>query len=249
VGIDRPYRRTCRQFVSGKYDGMTPRSYIHHPRFAKSPEHYIRAFLLIQKDLHTLFDYVEPADKNLECYSYRIHELLLRASIEVEANCKAILEENGYKTKARWDTRDYRKIEQSHRLSKYEVKLPIWSGNHNVRTPFAEWSGAGELSWYSAYNATKHNRQVDFERATFSQMLDGVSGLLALISSQFGTRDFGPGPELISAEMGGERFESSIGGYFRVRFPDDWAMADRYDFNWEKLSSSDPDPFQNFPYP
>lgn len=54
----------------------------------------MRAFLLVQKDLQELFDYVEPADKKLCCYSYRIHELLMRTCIEVKANCKAILSEN-----------------------------------------------------------------------------------------------------------------------------------------------------------
>ena len=66
------------------------------PRYAQDPEHYVRAYLLLQKDLEELFDYVEPSDQNLNCYSYRTHELLLRACVEVEANCKAILLENGY---------------------------------------------------------------------------------------------------------------------------------------------------------
>jgi hypothetical protein len=54
--------------------------------------------------------YVEPADKNLECYSYRIHALLLRACIELEANCKAILKENGYSKGGNWKIDDYKKI-------------------------------------------------------------------------------------------------------------------------------------------
>ena len=74
---------------------------------------YIRAFLLIQKDLLELFDYVEPADQNLDCYSYRIHELHMRACIEVEAHCKAILSENNYvnpdKSSEWWNVKDYRK--------------------------------------------------------------------------------------------------------------------------------------------
>jgi len=93
MAINRPYRRTCRQFVDGTYKGSL---YVKHPSFAQSPEHYVRAFLLILKDFQELFYYVEPADKNLSCYSYRIHALLLRACVEVEANCKAILKENGY---------------------------------------------------------------------------------------------------------------------------------------------------------
>jgi hypothetical protein len=67
-----------------------------HPKYAQSPEHYVRAFLMILNDLQEILDFVEPADQNLSCYSYRIHALLLRACIEVEANCKAILKENRY---------------------------------------------------------------------------------------------------------------------------------------------------------
>ena len=88
-----------------------------HPEFAESPEHYVRAFLLLQKDLHDLFDYVEPADTNLQCFSYRIHALLLRACVEVEANCKAILKENGYKRVGDWSMRDNRKIRDPSPLS------------------------------------------------------------------------------------------------------------------------------------
>lgn len=96
MGVKRPFRRTCRQFIDNSYANDGKSAYITHEKYAKSPEHYIRAFLLIQKDLHTLFDYIEPSDKNLKTYSYRIHELLLRTCVEIEANCKAILLENGY---------------------------------------------------------------------------------------------------------------------------------------------------------
>jgi hypothetical protein len=107
VSTTRPHPRTCRPFVGSDYAGSGRWIYIRHRRFALSPEHYIRAFLLIQKDLQELFDYVEPSDINLPCYSFRIHALLLRACVEVEANCKAILRENGYATKeGKWTMRD-----------------------------------------------------------------------------------------------------------------------------------------------
>ena len=77
MSISLPYRRTCRQLVDGSYANNGHGGYVTHPRYANDPEHYVRAFLLIQKDLIELFDYVEPADQNLVCYSYRIHELLL----------------------------------------------------------------------------------------------------------------------------------------------------------------------------
>src|SRR5688500_2528487 len=65
MGITRPYRRTCRQFVDGRYMEGGRWQYMVHPKFAQSPEHYVRAFLIILKDLQELFDYVEPSDKNL----------------------------------------------------------------------------------------------------------------------------------------------------------------------------------------
>jgi hypothetical protein len=69
MSVTRPYRRTCRQFVDGGYIEGGRAGYMRHPKFAQSPEHYVRAFLILLKDLQELFDYVEPADKNLDCYS------------------------------------------------------------------------------------------------------------------------------------------------------------------------------------
>ena len=91
MAITRPFFRTCRPFADGEYESEHS-AYIRHPLYAKSPEHYTRAFLLIEKDVQTLFDYVEPADQNLHCYSFRIHELLLRTCVEIEANFKAAAE-------------------------------------------------------------------------------------------------------------------------------------------------------------
>ena len=58
--ITRPYRRTCRAFWDGHYAEGGRWRYIQHPRFAQTPGHYIRAVLLLLKDLQGLFDYVSP---------------------------------------------------------------------------------------------------------------------------------------------------------------------------------------------
>jgi hypothetical protein len=249
MAITRPYRRTCRQFTNGSYSDSGKWMYVLHNKFAKSPEHFIRAFLLLQKDLHELFDYIEPSDKNCGCYSFRIHEMLMRICMEVEANCKAILFENGYSKSGDLNMNDYNKIELSHRLSSYKVKLPVWHGNGGVRQPFAAWSSGGSLSWYQAYNHTKHDRYGKFQEATFENMLDAMCGLVALLSSQFITEDFGPGNAYLCLEGNGRHdgMESAIGGYFRVKFPDDWPVSERYNFEWQTLRN-EPDPFQNFNY-
>jgi hypothetical protein len=59
---NRPFKRTCRAFVNGSYEEGGHWHYVYEAGFALSPEHYIRAFNIIQKDLLLLFDFVEPSD-------------------------------------------------------------------------------------------------------------------------------------------------------------------------------------------
>jgi len=245
--VNHPYRRTCRQFVNGSYTEGGRWQYMIHPKFAKAPEHYVRAFLLLLKDLQELFDYIEPADKNLLCYSYRVHALLLRACVEVEANCKAILKENGYSKSGDMNMGDYKKIDKTHLLSLYQVKAPNWSGTQGLRTPFLAWSTGGPLPWYQAYNTTKHDRHTEFEEATFGHLMDACCGVLVLLSAQFETNDFSPGNTLVAVGGPDDGMESGIGGYFRVKFPGNWPQDLRYDFDWQAIKN-DPDPFQTIDY-
>lgn len=243
--VNRPYYRTCRQFVDGHYSEGGRWQYMVHPQFAQTPEHYVRAFLLLLKDLRDLFDYIEPADINLQCYSYRIHALLLRACVEVEANCKAILRENGYQGLS---MKDYKKIEKTHFLSGYKVKAPNWTGEMAVRTPFGAWARGGSLPWYEAYNVAKHDRHDQFQAATFEHLIDASCGLLVLLSAQFESNDFTPGNTYLALQIGqNDGMKSGIGDYFRVGFPADWPMELRYDFDWQKLANEE-NPFQKFDY-
>lgn len=98
----KPYKRIARPFTDERIREGGLWEYFYHPEFAESPEHYVRAFLIILKDFQNLLDYIEPADKNLSTYSFRIHELLLRVCIEIEANCVAVLAENGYAKAGNW---------------------------------------------------------------------------------------------------------------------------------------------------
>jgi hypothetical protein len=242
--IDRPYRRIYRQFVNGKNSEW---AYVTHPKYANSPEQYIRAFLLLQKDLQLLFDYIEPADNNLKCYSYRVHELLLRACIEIEANFKAILFENGFTKRGDTNMDDYKKIETSHRLSSYQIIIPVWHGQGNIRTPFAAWKEGKPLPWYQAYNQTKHDRHEAFSMATFENMLDAVCGLVIVLSSQFWTHEFSASDMLLSWDGPDDSTEFAIGGYFRIKFPSDWPEEHRYNFKWQELKTEE-DPFVSFDY-
>jgi hypothetical protein len=245
VSIPQPFHRNYRGFKPSNNSGYSSGAYIKHREYAVNAEHYVRAFLLIQSDLQAIFEYLEPSDECRSAYSYRIHALMMRTCIEVEANFKAILEENTFTPRGRFpNMTDYRKVDVTHHLSSYEVMLPIWSGTPPILNPFAEWraergravNGGVALPWYQAYNTSKHDRHVEFKKANFENLVMAVAGLLVLISSQFRNEDFSAGPVLLATE--GHYFhsmEASTGSLFRIKYPDDWADDELYDFDWQTL--------------
>jgi len=243
-----PYKRTCRQFVDGSYTNSGQWKYIHDKDFAESPEHYVRAFELIQKDLIHLFSYVEPSDKNLDTYSFRIYELFFRTCVEIEANFKAILRENGYQKQIdKLNISDYKRINKSHRLSSYWVKIPYWSGEQDTIVPFEKFSlcdgndskKESTPDWYNAYTSVKHNRLANFEQANLKNLMNAVCALVVVLSSQFCCEDFSPRATLMACEGTDDGFDSATGSYFRVRFPNDWAEDELYDFSSASLTYDD----------
>ena len=248
--ITKPFKRNFRKMHPGPNSGYSQWGYIVDHEYAQSPEHYTRAFLMIQEDLRRLFEYIEPCDQNLNTHSYRIYELFVRTCIEIEANFKAIFQENIYsKAESKWNITDYRLINQTHHLDDYHVTVPIWTGIQNTFKPFVEWkSPEGHLSWYQAYNECKHNRQHNFQQATFSNLLKSVSGLLVLLSSQFQNESFAPGtPAIGFVDEGYYEGSFGLGDFFIVKYPDNWNEDELYDFDWSILKT-EPERFQKINY-
>lgn len=246
MAVTKPYRRTCRQFLNGSYSEGGKWMYPLHPAFARDKEQYVRAYLLLQNDLLELFEYVEPSDLNLPSHSFRTHGLLMRTCIELEANWKAILRDNNYSRAGDWNRSDYRKIDRTHLLSGYEVKVPNWRGNSGTFKPFGAWASGSALTWYDAYNSAKHDRHSQFQDANLENLLGAFTGLAATLPAQFYTNDFQPVG--IGTEVGGppSGWDTAIGGFFWVKFPQ-WPMSERYDFEWQTLKSQ-ADPFQDLTF-
>jgi hypothetical protein len=253
MGLAKPYYRTARQFADGSYTNGGCWRYVAHHDFAARPSHYVRAFELLQDDLKELFKFVEPSDANLETYSFRTLEILLRASVEVEANCKAILSANTYAKKQNLNMSDYAKLEFSHYLSEYKVRMPYWSGNMSIRQPFKSWasttgsSGQKPLDWYQRYNSSKHDRAGALSDATLEAVIDAVAGVFVLLTAQFLHIDFAPGASLLAIHGVNDGFKDGLGGYFRVAYPPNIPMSQRYDFDWDQVAAAG-DPFERFDY-
>lgn len=231
MGISKPFHRNYREMLNEHNTG-----YILDQDYAKSTEHYIRSFLLIQDDILKLFQFIEPSDINLQTYSFRIYELYMRICIEIEANFKAIFKENKYSIPERnWNIKDYKKINATHHLDGYKVTFPIWTGTNNIFQPFIEWQSSDNLSWYKDYNACKHNRASEMSKANLDNLLKSFSALFVLLSSQFYNESFSPGDTFLA--LGGAGYYNGkfgIGGYLMIEFPS-WAEEEKYDFNWNLL--------------
>jgi hypothetical protein len=246
--VTRPYYRTVRSFVESTNSSWSAWQYMRHPAYAESPQRFIQGYLMIQKDLMRILEFVEADDRNESVFGYRIHELLMRACVEAEANFKAILKANSFTLSHRWTIRDYSRIDHSHRLSDYQVLLPIWLGSKNEFSPFGAWKDNKLLPWYEAYNASKHDRHESLVVANLEMLVQAIGGLVVLLTSQFGTEDYSGSPDVLSLEGPSvHKYEPSLGGLFRVDYPRDWLPHQLYDFDWQNLIDL-PDPFQKFNY-
>lgn len=257
MSVKKPYHRNFRQFADGPNSGYSSWAFIEDKDYAIAPEHYTRAFLMIQEDLLKLFEYVEPADGNLSTFSFRIHGLLVRTCIEIEANFKAILRENIFnptkkdgspKPENCWSIRDYKRVNKTHHLDAYSIQIPIWRGQNDMFRPFCGWKNGGILTWYQAYNESKHDRLEKFKAANFENLLNAVAGLVVLLSSQFNSVDFSSGPTAMAlATDTYYRGQAAIGGFFRIQFPADWSDDEKYDFDWSELKKEE-NKFQRIDY-
>lgn len=251
--LDKPFHRNYRPVK----ENCNTRYIVDHD-YANNPLQYTRGFISIQNELKSLFEYIEPADKCLETYSYKIQQLLIRTCVEIESNFKAILRENIYNPKThdgkdipekQWKMTNYGIINKTHHLDEYVVRLPYWNGNQNMFKPFFGWKKEKnyKLKWYDAYNLCKHNRAENFPQANFENLLNAVSALLIVLSSQFGKESFMPGIDFLEIQT--DSYYSgdfALGDFFLIEYPR-WKENEMYDFDWNELKKNE-DRFNKIDY-
>jgi len=254
--LTHPYRQIVRPGPEGHYTRSGCSAYIGDERYADEPRAFVRTYLLLEKDLHELFEFIEPADSNQAAYSMRTQILLTRACIEVEANAKSILAANKFDSikQKDWTMRNaYFRLQASHHLAAYRVRIPDWRGAAQVRQPFKAWSGDeyAPLPWYRGYNRAKHDRAGALHEASFERLVDAVCGCLVLITAQFLNEDFSGASGMLLLDGPSDGFEESVSEYhLRVQPPDDFPEEEWYGFEgnaWRKLRE-EPDPFRRYDY-
>ena len=211
--------------------------YVLDTRYANDRSMLCRAYKILEADLKKLFEYIEPSDDNIQTYSHKIYELLLRASTEFESNCRRILEANGYNMANRLDITHYYKINQATKLSEYEVYIDIWHPQRKTIRPFAQWQTNHTLTWYQGYNASKHNRQVNFSEANIDNLIQAMAGVYAILYAQFGVYSFNPYQEINMVEDNTNGSIYSGESVFSIK-PPSWTDDEKYNFDWDDLKNS-----------
>lgn len=241
MALNKAYYRIYRPFVDGSGSRL-----LHSKYYANKPSFYSRSFLLIQKELFDLFEYIEPSDRNLGTFSLRLNDLLMKICTEIETHFKAILHENKYSKDAKWyNISDYRLINISHRLSDYEVTYPIWTGEQNKFRPFQKWDSQDNLSWYDAYNLCKHDKVKNLQEAKLVNVLNAFAGLFIVYTAQFGAEDFATGYDTICFDGGYYEGNFGIGQYLMYSLSSSWSNEEMYDFDTDNLTEAN---FQKFDY-
>lgn len=216
--------------------------YLSDSRFGntKEMESLANAARIIIKDYLNLTDFVEPTDENKNVFSHKIFELLLRTATEFEANCKGILKANGYINPK--NIEDYHKLNSLMKLDKYEISSSLWNSERKV-VPFSEWSHGHRLSWYKAYNDSKHNRYANFQLASLENLFIGINCLIVILAAQ--------SPIITSRISDGYIATSNtsneiIFNNITVKYPY-FEDNQKYDFNWNELKM-EIDPFRCYSF-
>jgi hypothetical protein len=171
---------------------------------------------VLSQSLTLLFQTVQPDKINYKVYGHNIRNLLILTCTEVEAQLKGIFKSISMNEKDRYTTNDYIKLCGILKLKEYSVNLGFFPLDEDIN-PFANWnddSPTKSLEWYDNYNAVKHDRENEFDKATLWNVIQAISGLAILLISQFGKNM--------------PNWNEQIGGYFIFKSRPTWNKEEWY---------------------
>lgn len=205
----------------------------------------VRAMQLLDVEIQRVFDYVEPTDQNLHCFSHELYALFLRACTEFESNAKGVLSANDYQPKNdHWTIGDYSKLNKAMKLSEYEVRVLPWHGERSIVKPFSGWDSGNTLPWYQDYNTVTHSRSAKFACASVENTILAVTGVLALLFAQFNMYAFDA-----HHATGHFVLDDSVWSHprssFAIKTPSSWSPEEEYTFDWSQLHQTE-NPFDKF---
>lgn len=168
--------------------------------------------------IENIFKSVNPCEANLFVFGHEIRNVLILACTEVESQLKGILISNDIYplNKKEYTTKDYVKLLDHLKLKAYTIELAYFPELNSI-SPFKGWNEKNpseSLSWYNAYNAVKHDRENNFEKATLQNAINAISAMCVLLLAQYGSNI--------------PYWKDLIGNFFEINSKPSWHFRDCY---------------------
>lgn len=177
---------------------------------------YWTVYKNIEKELIDLSNLIHIDDKQIEIYSVKIAELLLRTVVEIESISKALYFQNGG-TKPDdinlfFDTDCIDLLENKWLLSKKQVFVSAPNFyftllDNKVLTPLKKSNKRGTSSsdWQRAYQAVKHNRVTSLPKANLKHLIRAMAALY-ILNLYYKNNSY-----LLDKDSAGTNFDSTLG--------------------------------------
>ena len=177
---------------------------------------YWNVYKSLERELLSLAEIIHIDDSQLDVYSMKIADLLIRTTVEIESISKELyFREGGTKPDDKdlyFDTDCLALLESKWSLSKKVVMVssPILylEGNDNIYlTPLhkAYKRGTSSSDWQKAYQAVKHNRAKSLKKGNLKHFIRSL-GALFILNIYYQNQSFNLG-----SNSNGNLFDASIG--------------------------------------
>jgi hypothetical protein len=179
------YPRIYRPILQGPADIL---GYGSHPPLETDVLSIARSQLtVLTGQLERICQTVQPTEKTFDTFGHDIRNLLILTCTEVESHWRGVLVKNG--VKEHYKTRDYVALRKPMKLDEYAISFAAYPWLPPLK-PYEGWGSTDtptqELKWYDAYNAVKHDRENQFERATLLRAFEAISACVIMMAAQFG---------------------------------------------------------------
>lgn len=203
------FPRMARPIIGYDFDiARLPNGETEH-RYLRSAQTQLEALVA---NLDAICRVVEPTRLTLGVHGHEIRNLLILAATEAEMHMAGIMVSNGNQSKT-LNTTSYVKLADPLKLRCYSVRFQRYPDVPKI-VPFSAWNvrePTQSLGWYVAYNAVKHDRECQFQRASLDNAFIAVAACTVMLVAQ----------------CGGAALSDNLGRSLVVEAPT-WPLADFY---------------------
>jgi hypothetical protein len=136
-------------------------------------------YVALEEDFAATDRYVEICGENFKTFSTEYTRLFLSTCSEIDVVLKLFCETIVPKAKLK-EMKDYRKVIL--KAHPDVPKLHVGMRRQFISSqPWKEWAHANPPTWWNDYNAVKHKRDKNYQKANMENVLDALAALYVIV--------------------------------------------------------------------